>query len=188
VERILLERIQSSDLNSGTVEDACESLGIERRWLRDLALRTMKAADPDQHDRQSYSGRLRTVVNAQQFSPGVSLQPVSQYLRTPSADQWEKLGAPPQNSSLTWAAVHSVKGQEFPAVALVIAKTTARTRDENGLSAVDHWEANTDAEARRVLYVGASRAEGLLILAVHRSHQSRVKAILQRDGVPFTLP
>jgi hypothetical protein len=76
-----------------------------------------------------------------------------------------------------------VKGQEFSAVALVI---PARPRKgEDGLTVIDHWEAGTDTESRRVLYVGASRAQRLLVLAVHASHAERVKNILARDSVPF---
>jgi hypothetical protein len=43
------------------------------------------------------------------------------------------------------------------------------------------------SEARRVLYVGASRAQTLLILAVHTDHANRVAGLLKRDGVNYDL-
>jgi ATP-dependent exoDNAse (exonuclease V) beta subunit len=182
-ERLLLERLEGHDLAQTTVDTMCESLGIERRWLREAAVRTLMAADPDQCDRTQYSARLQTVVESLSFPSHLIMRPVTQYLRTPSVDQWGKLGTPSQEVSLAWATVHSVKGQEFPAVALVI--PDSRHKGDDGLTAVDHWEAGTDAEARRVLYVGASRAEKLLILGVHAAQHSRVKTILERGRVPL---
>lgn len=44
-----------------------------------------------------------------------------------------------------------------------------------------------DSEFRRVLYVGTSRAQKLLILAVHSDYHDRVAALLKRDSVPYDL-
>ena len=52
---------------------------------------------------------------------------------------------------------------------------------------LDHWEQGTPSELRRVLYVGASRAQRLLILAVHTDHLSRVTSLLNDDDVPYEL-
>jgi ATP-dependent exoDNAse (exonuclease V) beta subunit len=60
-------------------------------------------------------------------------------------------------------------------------------KDVNGLTALDQWEKGVDAEPRRVLYVAASRAQSLLMLAVYKKHVARVTQILERDGVPFAL-
>lgn len=77
-----------------------------------------------------------------------------------------------------------MKGQEFPAVALIIPRNLRKDDDDN-LTAIDHWEARTDAESRRVLYVGASRVQKLLVVAALANHLTRVRQILERDGVPF---
>ena len=55
----------------------------------------------------------------------------------------------------------------------------------NGDTVLDFWENDAEAEPRRVLYVGASRAQELLILAIHEKHVARVEAILARDSVPY---
>lgn len=59
--------------------------------------------------------------------------------------------------------------------------------DPSNQNVLDHWEHDKDTEARRVLYVGASRAQTLLILAVHTNHANRVAGLLKRDGVPYDL-
>jgi hypothetical protein len=53
-----------------------------------------------------------------------------------------------------------------------------------GQNVPDRWEHGHDTEARRVPYVGASRAQTRLILTVHAHHASRVAGLLKRDGVP----
>jgi DNA helicase II / ATP-dependent DNA helicase PcrA len=142
-------------------------------------------ANPTECDRAAYADRLQTTVESLAFPVTLPVRPVTQYLKTPSVDQWAKLDCVPHEACLPWATIHSIKGQEFPAVALVI--PDGRRKGNDGLTAVDHWDAGTDAESRRVLYVGASRAEKLLILAVHTAQHSRVMGILKRDGVPFDM-
>ena len=182
-EHILLGRLQDPPPEHATLDAHCELLGLDRQWLREAAVRVLMAAHPAELDRIRYTTRLQSVVESIPFPPQLAARRVTQYLSTPSVDQWAKLDATPQDRSLTWGTIHSVKGQEFPAVALVI---PARPRKgEDGLTVIDHWEAGTDTEPRRVLYVGASRAQRLLVLAVHARHADRVKSILERDSVPF---
>lgn len=47
------------------------------------------------------------------------------------------------------------------------------------------WVSNREGESRRVLYVGASRAQQLLILVVHQSRATDVRTALDRDGVRY---
>lgn len=87
---------------------------------------------------------------------------------------------------IPFSTVHGVKGLEFPAVTLVL---PARPRTDEGLSrtAVDDWEYDAATEARRVLYVGVSRAQRLCILAVPDASTERVAKLLARDAVPYRL-
>jgi superfamily I DNA/RNA helicase len=100
-------------------------------------------------------------------------------LRCPRGDTWpfypDRVGG-----GLSHSTIHGFKGRESPAVILVIPKATQTL--PNG---IDAWEMGDSTEERRVLYVGASRAEELLILALHEEILSRVVGILQRDGVPY---
>jgi superfamily I DNA/RNA helicase len=80
--------------------------------------------------------------------------------------------------------VHGLKGIEFPGVVLVLPdrlrvdKATERT-------VLDDWEGDHNTEARRVLYVAGSRAEQLLVCAVHKKHAVRVASLLDAKGVPY---
>jgi hypothetical protein len=65
------------------------------------------------------------------------------------------------------------------ALAIPAKRERATTLDGVGL-----WLASRDGESRRVLYVGASRAERLAILLTDESQYGDVIACLERDGVP----
>jgi superfamily I DNA/RNA helicase len=86
---------------------------------------------------------------------------------------------------LTISPIYSVKRREFPTVVVVLPQDL-RT-DTAKQHVLDHWDQGTASEARRVLYVGASRAQTLLILAVHTDHANRVAELLKRDGIPYDL-
>jgi hypothetical protein len=74
--------------------------------------------------------------------------------------------------------IHSVKGQEFPGACVVMTTKTAG-------AIIDLLEGQTstgpDEEARKI-YVGASRAERLLALAVPRSQAARFQTLLTKGG------
>ncbi len=55
-------------------------------------------------------------------------------------------------------------------------------KDDGDRHALDHWDGHTPSELRRIVYVGASRAEQLLVLAVHETHLERVSGLLERDA------
>lgn len=76
--------------------------------------------------------------------------------------------------------IHGVKGQEFRAVMLCAEKP----RGGQGF-----WEMNREdsEEALRVLYVGASRAEELLVLACKPGEISNISEYLRQSEVPFTV-
>ena len=74
-------------------------------------------------------------------------------------------------------------GREFAGVVVVLPKNL--WGDTGDRHVLDHWEQRTTSELRRVLYVGASRAQRLLILAVHANHVDRVANLLKSDAVPY---
>lgn len=106
------------------------------------------------------------------------------FLKAPPDSAWPKSdGKPP--TVLPFATIHSVKGREFATVVVVLPQDL-RT-DSAKQHVLDHWDQGKASEARRVLYVGASRAQTMLILAVHTDHANRVAGLLKRDGVPYDL-
>lgn len=98
------------------------------------------------------------------------------------ADLTTALARAPTNSSPA-RTIHSVKGQEFPGVCVVMTTKTAG-------AIIDFLEGQTstgaDEEARKI-YVGASRAERLLAIAVPKSRAARLQTLLVNGGCEVSL-
>lgn len=84
---------------------------------------------------------------------------------------------------LAYSAIHGYKGLQSPAVALVIPERRKGSSDQE--DGVHLWANGFEGEARSVLYVGASRAQQLLILAVHHFRAADVQAALDRDRLRY---
>jgi len=97
----------------------------------------------------------------------------------PSKADWHlELEAAP-SSGIPCATIHEAKGRDYDGVCLVLEK--------NSEDAVTDWEkqATATSEALRVLYVGATRAKRLLVIALPTELAARVEAILSAGGVHF---
>lgn len=79
--------------------------------------------------------------------------------------------------------IHSVKGMEYPAVCVV---TTARTLKAI-MEFLETGERTDKAEDARKLYVAASRAEQLLVIAAPKSQAERLKTHLCGQGAVVTI-
>jgi DNA helicase-2/ATP-dependent DNA helicase PcrA len=183
VERCLLSLVEGIDLTTRAVTAACEAIGLDHRWLRDVAVRLAVGIDPGSASPREYAQRLRQAVEQLVWPTRIDLRKLGPQLRSPTAADWAAITADQTAGSLAWSTIHAVKGKQFLAVRLVLPK--ALVTDDDGATVLDHWEAGVNSEPRRVLYVGASRAQRLLILAVHEEHAARVKGLLERDAVPF---
>jgi DNA helicase-2/ATP-dependent DNA helicase PcrA len=179
LERLLQQMGEAATREVGVAE-FLEQLGISARAYRERTLRLAMALDPPFHDVPTvFKAQLAAQVDAQQHL-GWSLAGV----KIPNGDTWpDKPSA--SEDCFAHSTVHGYKGRQSLAVALVIPKRLAGVDDgEDGLSL---WSAGESGEPRNVLYVGASRAEQLLILLVHVSRLDVVRATLERDGVNFSL-
>ncbi len=81
-----------------------------------------------------------------------------------------------------YATIHNYKGLQRKFVTVVIPERGKRSYLDTG---VGQWLEDIEGEPRRVLYVGVSRAEELLMLAVHESEYEAVHGKLVRDGIRF---
>jgi len=162
-------------------EDDRGSDAIDQHWLRDIAIRLALDLDPFGLDPRAYAGKVREHLQKIAWPTGVTLsENLGSRIRAPSAEEWQASTEDP--AAFAAATIHSVKGREFPGVVVVL--PASLLKDDDSHHAVDHWERETASEVRRVVYVGASRAERLVVLAVHDSHLQRVIDLLIRDGVP----
>lgn len=143
-------------------------------------------------------GRWRPAIidaaAALKFSPGMSadawldkarsaLEPglatsggIRQRLKS-SNDLLAALATPPVDAHPT-RTIHSAKGLEFPAVCVVLTNKKA-----GGI--LEHLEGAARpefAEDARKIYVAASRAERLLVIAIPKSRAKRLEILLQGNG------
>jgi DNA helicase-2/ATP-dependent DNA helicase PcrA len=171
------------DLGDNTIRSACEAGVIDARWLRRSAYWLSQAVRlPSAASAKDFQTDVVNAIEALECPSGVQLQSVRQRLRVPDAAVWSTLPVVDDVPKLRAATIHSVKGMEFEAVLLALEERLQKT---NGLTVIDAWEQGVDHEPLRVLYVGATRAERTLALAVTKSQAAKVIGILGRDQVPF---
>lgn len=89
--------------------------------------------------------------------------------------------APPTGHSAR--TIHSVKGMEFPAVCVVVSTKTAK----GILEFLTASSGVSDNEEARKIYVGASRAQRMLAIAVPKSQAPRLVGLLHSTGADVSL-
>jgi superfamily I DNA/RNA helicase len=152
------------------------------RWLRGMAVRLAWSVDPTVPDPQQYSRGLREYVKGIPRPSGVDITvSIGTFFQTPNPKSW-KASSEETTAIFRSSTIHSVKGQEFPGVVVVLPQELYA--EPSGQNVLDYWDNDAASEPRRVLYVGASRAQKLLVMAVHSDHFERVSRILKDDGVP----
>lgn len=176
VERTLRAAVGSDDRNEP---------GLDERWLRDAAVRLAVSLDPSGSTAKDFALKLRQYLQGMHWPGGTTPRAdLGALIKAPAQDDW-----PVENKDVgeafASATIHSVKGREFTGVVVVLPKNLLK--DNGNCHVLDHWEQRAPSELRRVLYVGASRAQRLLVLAVHADHVDRVASLLQEGGVPYEL-
>lgn len=154
-------------------------------------------------DSASWRSRVVTLLRSLRFSPSVhgdargwhsavkqvlerelsidDRESISQKLRWHSG--LEGLFADAPDDIVLPRTIHSVKGMQFPAVCVV---TTPRTL--RGILDFLHTGDHADkAEGARKLYVAASRAERLLVIAAPTSQALRLKVHLEAQGTSVNI-
>ncbi len=154
-----------------------EAIGLTERQVRDGSLRVALRGAANITSPSSFKESIKHSISRMGWDSWVD----TGKLRIPSGNKWPPNFRPVQR--FKWATVHGYKGLQAPAVALAISKPPKSSTEPSG---VELWRDGADGEPRRTLYVGASRAERLLILLTDADYHQIVQDIFVRDGVPFT--
>lgn len=184
LEEILLGTIKfPTELRRARREDQLLTAGLDRSELRMMVAQLVDESEA-WTDADSATLSIRTTVEALLAPVHLGHTPLRQRFKTAKkADwhAWSRTAAGGQHSSnLPGAHIHAVKGAERDAVLLYIEDDPIGKRPH----VLQLWAAEETHEARRVLYVGASRARRLLVLAVSPAHLEPLRDILSKTAVP----
>lgn len=153
-------------------------IDISSRAFHDGCIRLIFRVDPRSCTPDDYLKQVCDGIEALGWTSWLDMS----RLRKLKDNRWPDDILPATESTL-WSTVHRFKGLEFPGVGLVIPRQPGYRKEA---SAVEDWELAADSEGRRVLYVGASRAERLLVIIVDsQADYMKVQKLLTLDAVPF---
>lgn len=186
VETVLLDIMGLRQQNEHLLRTT-ERLGIDRRAHRRRALSFLTSLPKECRDTDADRlAWIACVYGAMErldllLPAGVT---VRNFFRRPTNAQWSNHLQIPVDLGLACAKIHEAKGREYGAVCVVIPPNRAPGNRSETLFAT--WEAHADAEAKRVLYVGLTRAQHLGVLAVPIAFADRCAAVLAAGQVPYT--
>jgi DNA helicase-2/ATP-dependent DNA helicase PcrA len=183
-EHALLELMGKFEEQS-SIARLVEQHGIDRRWLRRMALQLIAKLPPtcanSDEARNSWVLALQAAVTALglTYSEGVT---ATNYFRRPPSAEWSQFLQPRADlAAIAWATIHEAKGSEHNGVCVVI------PNGDHTEELIVAWENRADSEPKRVIYVGVTRAEKLLAIAVPAPFVDRLTAIMQAGQVPFEI-
>ncbi|HEY4277398.1 MAG TPA: UvrD-helicase domain-containing protein [Conexibacter sp.] len=166
---------------SATRRQQLELLGRDATWLRIVAASLVaRASEPG--DPAAFGAAARDFLRGSLDELPLKCS-VTAKVKRPDATSWAQRNHVSSSDVLGFDTVHGFKGREQEAV-LVSLFYLQRVDDK---SVLDVWDEGLDTEARRVLYVAASRARSLLAFAATAQNAARVAGILRRHGVSVEL-
>jgi DNA helicase-2/ATP-dependent DNA helicase PcrA len=128
------------------------------------------------------SARDAVVQLGLEFPQGIT---VARFFRQPPQGEWSRHLQTPVTAGIACATVHEAKGREHDAVCVVLQPDRATSTRTATLMAA--WDNRTDDEAKRVIYVGVTRAKLFAMLAVPAAVAEQCVAILTASNVPYDL-
>ncbi len=159
---------------SKIAEEFANELNVSYEELTSKFIRILLGAKVNSSNRNVFAENLR-----KGFETNNLIVPPAN-LRACAEDQWNSLLIGEVQSNVAYGTIHSVKGQEFQAVCLVLPRINPNS--DGGLSLLLQ---GLEGEARRVVYVGASRARRLLCLAIHADDRDRVAEMVTTWNEPL---
>lgn len=184
VERMLLDLIGLREEREH-VAKCFQRNGLSRRVYRRKALELIVGVPKTCPDTDAGRQAWVDAFHKRLDSLGLDLpsgQTVRGYFRCPREARWSDCLHIASGVNLAWSTIHEAKGHEYEAVCVVIPPNRAPHNRSEVL--VSSWEGRTDDEAKRVLYVGVTRAMKLVVLAVPKPLADRCGALLVAGQVP----
>ena len=185
VERLLLDLMglwQDDDHHpSPVIERAGLNKRIFRRQALEIVMRTPKTCADTDEDRKKWIAITREEIERLKLVLP-SGNTIAGYFRCPPKGEWSKHLQASVNSCLASSTIHDAKGKEYEGVCVVIPPD--RAPDNRTSHLLDAWENKAEFEAKRVLYVGITRAKKLAMLAVPEAFADRCIAILVNCHIP----
>jgi ATP-dependent exoDNAse (exonuclease V) beta subunit len=187
VERLLLDLMAKREPNEHP-RRAIERHRLDARQLRRQALalvmRLPRVCSETAEERSAWVALAQAEVErlGLELPEGKS---VAKSLPSPRSHQWSRHLRAPVAPDLPWSTIHEAKGREFEAVCVVLPPD--RAPDNRTSHLLDAWENRQDDEAKRVIYVGVTRAKKVVMLAVPEVFVARCSALLARSQVPYEL-
>lgn len=180
-ERVILSLFDWSKDEARTREHQLDLIQRDTYWLRSIAgellARLRRTPDP-----QRFGEAARTMLAEALTGLPLGVLPLGSRVKRPDQEVWDRgVGGTTTTARLAADPVHQVKGREFPAVLVAL----YRLPSTGGRNVLDDWDEGQATEARRVLYVAASRAERLVAFGGQAQTIKRVRAILEKSDVPL---
>ncbi|EID09587.1 superfamily I DNA/RNA helicase-like protein [Mycolicibacterium phlei RIVM601174] len=184
LEAILLETIRFTDEQKKSSRDEqLAAAGIDKSQLRMMVGRLVTASYAWSSAETALES-IRSTVSECLSGVRLGFTPVRQRFQRVTQADWHVWETAKQSavevSGLASAHIHSIKGGERDAVLLKIEEVPVGSRAH----ILDLWASGQTHEALRVLYVGASRARRLLVLAVSPNNLAALKDLLTSSNVP----
>lgn len=180
----LMGKIDSDELPSR----AAEQRGIDPRWLRRSALELVSRIPRDcadtNLDRTAWIAALRGEVLRLRltYREGTSER---RYFPDRADADWHRLLSTGNVPEIRSATIHEAKGKEYDAVCVVIPPDTREPRRTEKLIAC--WEGRQEDEAKRVIYVGITRARKLIVIAIPNAIKDRLVTIIEASQTDYRI-
>lgn len=165
---------------------ALERSAVNRREHRRLSLALLtslpsQCADSEVARTGWINELLAQVQNLRlKLPPGTTLRG---FFRTPRNGRWAKHLSSPTAAGLACSTVHQAKGRQYDAVCVVIPPDRGVSTRTRGL--LDAWTGRVESEAKRVVYVGLTRARLAAAIAIPRAHADEVAAEMGLHQIAF---
>jgi ATP-dependent DNA helicase UvrD/PcrA len=128
------------------------------------------------HTRNDWVGRAQAALKPFLSDPSASIAK-----KVPKLKTLDELFTQRPIQGIATRTIHEVKGNQYPSICVVMTSSTAK-----GIMHNLEGKNEDAAEAVREIYVAASRAEQVLIIACPKSQATRLETHLQSTDVPVT--